>query len=77
MHDLQSQTSSSKAATDDPVWVRREKEKAAGGGGDLPFGVYLLLSSIVAIAAVRVPPITSLSDVLLMLCHDGPLAIIA
>lgn len=38
---------------DVPPWVRRELEKKAAEGseGDLPFGVYLLLSSVVAIAA--------------------------
>lgn len=40
--------------------MRRERERAAqkeaDGGGDLPFGVYLLFSSFVAIAAVsRLP----------------------
>ena len=40
--------------TEDPIWVRREKEqKANREGGGLFFGVYLLLSAIVAIAAVR------------------------
>jgi hypothetical protein len=39
------------------VWVRRERERAldkaeGGGGGDLPFGLYLLFSAMVAIAAV-------------------------
>ncbi|KAL4432428.1 hypothetical protein ABPG77_001727 [Micractinium sp. CCAP 211/92] len=41
---------------EEPIWVRRERERAAqkeaGGGGDLPFGVYLLFSSFVAIAAI-------------------------
>lgn len=41
---------------DEPIWVRREREREMlakqGGNKDLPFGVYLLLSSIVAIAAV-------------------------
>uniref|UniRef100_A0A061S0U3 Uncharacterized protein n=1 Tax=Tetraselmis sp. GSL018 TaxID=582737 RepID=A0A061S0U3_9CHLO len=36
-----------------PPWVRREREKAAAEKtGDLPFGLYLLFSSFVAIAAV-------------------------
>ncbi len=38
-----------------PVWVRRERERelmAKEGPGDLPFGVYLLGSAIVAIAAI-------------------------
>lgn len=39
---------------DEPIWVRRERERemAKQGNKELPFGVYLLLSSIVAIAAV-------------------------
>jgi hypothetical protein len=40
---------------DVPVWVRRERERelmAKEGPGDLPFGVYLLGSAIVAIAAI-------------------------
>ncbi|GAB4817771.1 hypothetical protein N2152v2_004817 [Parachlorella kessleri] len=40
---------------DEPIWVRRERERelqAKEGGKDLPFGVYLLFSAIVAIAAV-------------------------
>ncbi|KAL4430667.1 hypothetical protein ABPG75_005923 [Micractinium tetrahymenae] len=44
------------AAEEEPIWVRRERERAAqkeaGGSGDLPFGAYLLFSSFVAIAAV-------------------------
>lgn len=38
-----------------PPWVRREKikELQAKEGPDLPFGVYLVLSALVAIAAVR------------------------
>eukprot|EP00884_Botryococcus_braunii_P004869 jgi/Botrbrau1/14383/Bobra.0014s0033.1 len=41
--------------TEDLPWVRREKEeklKKEDGGGSLPFGVYLIASAIVAIAAV-------------------------
>lgn len=40
---------------DEPVWVRRERERelmAKEGSKDLPFGVYLLFSAIVAIAAI-------------------------
>lgn len=41
---------------EEPIWVRREREremmKASGQDKELPFGVYLLLSAIVAIAAV-------------------------
>lgn len=47
------------ASTDveeEPIWVRRERERELlakqGGIKELPFGVYLLLSAIVAIAAV-------------------------
>ena len=36
-----------------PPWVRREREKKiAEQTGDLPFGLYLLFSSLVAIAAI-------------------------
>lgn len=39
---------------EEPVWVRREREaQQEKENGDLPFGLYLLLSSFVAIAAVR------------------------
>lgn len=46
------------AVEDEPPWVRREREREsqAGAPQDLPFGVYLLLSVIVAIAAVRCRP---------------------
>ncbi|WPT14415.1 hypothetical protein PSENEW3_00000545 [Picochlorum sp. SENEW3] len=40
---------------DEPVWVRRERERelmAKEGSKDLPFGVYLLFSAMVAIAAI-------------------------
>lgn len=40
---------------EEPVWVRRERERelmAKEGPKDLPFGVYLLFSAIVAIAAI-------------------------
>lgn len=40
---------------EEPIWVRRERERELAkqeGKKDLPFGLYLLLSSIVAIAAV-------------------------
>lgn len=40
---------------DEPVWVRRERERelmAKEGSKDLPFGLYLLFSAIVAIAAI-------------------------
>lgn len=39
---------------EDPVWVRREKMKKLQKeeAADLPFFVYLLLSGVVAIAAV-------------------------
>mmetsp|Transcript_26977 Transcript_26977/g.88531 ORF Transcript_26977/g.88531 Transcript_26977/m.88531 type:complete len:178 (+) Transcript_26977:23-556(+) len=47
---------SSTAAEDDelPPWVRREMEKElqAGQPQDLPYGVYLLLSSIIIIAMI-------------------------
>lgn len=51
------QRKSAKAGADDdedlPPWVRREREKkAAEQTGDLPFGLYLLFSSFVAIAAI-------------------------
>lgn len=40
---------------EEPPWVRRERERElqAAAPKELPFGVYLLLSVIVAIAAVR------------------------
>ena len=40
-----------------PVWARREaeRERQKQDGSDLPFGVYLLASAIVAIAAVSHP----------------------
>jgi hypothetical protein len=40
---------------DEPVWVKREKDQDLRKAADfeLPFGVYLLFSSFVAIAAVR------------------------
>jgi hypothetical protein len=40
---------------EDPPWVRRERERElqAGAPKDLPFGVYLLFSTFVGIAAVR------------------------
>ena len=41
-----------------PLWVRREEAKARAAtesSGELPFGVYLLASSIIAIAAVSRP----------------------
>ncbi|CAG9460910.1 unnamed protein product [Pedinophyceae sp. YPF-701] len=42
-----------KPASEEPVWVRREKEAAAAKErGDLPFGLYLIASSLVAIAAI-------------------------
>jgi hypothetical protein len=39
---------------EEPIWVRREREREiiAKEGKDLPFGLYLLLSSFVAIAAI-------------------------
>lgn len=39
---------------EEPIWVRRERERELlkKEPGDLPFGVYLLSSAIVAIAAV-------------------------
>lgn len=39
---------------EEPIWVRREREReiVAKEGKDLPFGLYLLLSSFVAIAAI-------------------------
>jgi hypothetical protein len=41
------------ADEDLPPWVRREREKtAAEATGELPFGLYLLFSSFVAIAAI-------------------------
>lgn len=50
---LQSGDTESKT-TDDPVWVRREKEaQARKESGGLPFGLWLFLSVCVAIAAVR------------------------
>ncbi len=37
----------------EPIWVQREKARErAGQSGELPFGVYLLGSVIVAIASV-------------------------
>lgn len=46
--------SSTKEQIEEPIWVRRERERELlkKEGGDLPFGVYLLASAIVAIAAV-------------------------
>jgi len=43
-----------------PVWARREaeRERQKQDGSDLPFGVYLLASAIVAIAAVGRPSLT-------------------
>jgi hypothetical protein len=43
------------ATDEEPPWVRRERERElqAGQPQDLPFGLYLLASVIVAIAAVR------------------------
>jgi hypothetical protein len=41
---------------EEPVWVQRERERKLQkeeGGGDLPFGAYLLFSAFTAIAAVR------------------------
>jgi hypothetical protein len=42
---------------DDPVWIRREKDQKMREekGSDLSFGLYLLLSTMVAIAAVCSP----------------------
>lgn len=42
------------SSSEEPIWVRREREREiiAKEGKDLPFGLYLLLSSFVAIAAV-------------------------
>ena len=51
----QPESSTPKEQTEEPIWVRRERERELmekEGGGDLPFGVYLLASAIVAIAAV-------------------------
>lgn len=49
-------SSSSKSVQDDlPIWVRRERErelKAKSGKFELPWPLYLLLSGIIAIAAV-------------------------
>ena len=55
------------AAEEEPLWVKREKERnlAAQGGGDLPFGVYLLASVIVCIAAVRAGSALSAAAVML------------
>jgi hypothetical protein len=47
-----------------PPWVRREQEqklREKEGGGDLPFGVYLIASSLVAIAAVTSTPLSVFS----------------
>lgn len=40
---------------EEPIWVKREREAAARAGEDkdLPYGVYLLFSSIIVIAVVR------------------------
>ena len=52
----ESQQQQQKAQEEEPIWVRRERERAAqkesGARGDLPFGAYLLFSSFTAIAAV-------------------------
>lgn len=49
-----SQTSSSSADNEVPVWEKREQDKKLKEQStDLPFGLYLLFSSFVAIAAVR------------------------
>ena len=47
-------TSSEKEA-EEPIWVKREREakEKDGKDKDLPYGVYLLLSSIILIAVVR------------------------
>mmetsp|Transcript_14564 Transcript_14564/g.40977 ORF Transcript_14564/g.40977 Transcript_14564/m.40977 type:complete len:167 (-) Transcript_14564:171-671(-) len=51
--DTSQKASPAEEVEDLPPWVRREQEKkAAQQLGDLPFGLYLLLSSFVAIAAV-------------------------
>ena len=48
-----SQTSGSPAEDEVPVWEKREQDKKfKEQAKDLPFGLYLLLSSFVAIAAV-------------------------
>jgi hypothetical protein len=51
------------AAEEVPIWVQREQEakRRAEGPQDLPFGVYLLFSSMVAIAAVRFADAKSLA----------------
>jgi hypothetical protein len=48
------ETPQSKPEDDEPIWVRREREREllAKQGAELPFGAYLLFSAIVAIAAV-------------------------
>lgn len=55
--NMQADAKPGAAAADDeePVWVKREREEKARkeGGSGLPFGLYLLFSSFVAIAAVR------------------------
>ena len=55
---LQSPPTPPPAQEEEPIWVRREREREMNkdGGPGIPFGVYLLLSSFVAIAAVRALP---------------------
>ena len=63
---------------DEPVWVRRERERqlleAQGGAKELPFGVYLLLSAIVCIAAVgSVFEFTNKNPIFDVIYPDSPL----
>ncbi len=53
----QASTSNGTKPVDEPIWIRRERERElqAKEGKDLPFGVYLLFSAMVAIAAVSWP----------------------
>ena len=56
--------------------MRRERERAMAkqGGGDLPFGVYLLTSAIVAIAAVgSIFEYTSKNPIFDVIEADSPL----
>lgn len=60
------------AAEEEPIWIRRERERElqAKEGKDLPFGVYLLFSAFVAIAAVGVRCAASRCvQLLLSQCH--------
>ena len=61
---------------EEPIWVRRERERemAKQGNKELPFGVYLLMSSIVAIAAVgSIFEFTNKNPIFDVIYPDSPL----